>query len=635
MSGSESQVARLADGDQDAVVRPRMLARFTLIGIALALALAGSIFLVRVIWSPDLSGVFSWLTAAGWGWIGAPFAALGAMPQGAAVAGFSILCFCALIAGLPGMLLSFDVRTQSAQVPGRTLLTDQARLDQEIASMSVSFLQARFFAQCLAEPADRFVRITESVESGTRTIRDTISFTVSTRRLPDGSYVVPVLLCSRGRLENGLRFHGKGGERASSLTHLQATAFSLLAVRELIRAAGGLALALYESGGDESLQSKVRALLCANSDGDVELYKSILALDTRKERSRLLDAAAAIVFVLAQQYPICTAVDVVNPRAAEEPLKAAGWTWRRRRTAVRPLPEQNSVAPHIRIGVDRIVVPTLKRYSANPPGALARIERFRRDVIHLARVLLGVSPHSIDHPTTQAARTSAYHLAVRGSEGTYLAQQELRRAINGGSLTRAQHRSLQYAMYPRRGQRTAHLYVRHPTNTDHRRDPALLGFDELSYACKFYERMPGSLATALVACASALIISATIAAAALYVPPASDAPVAEVSGLLQILLAFPFALTATSSFRRGGALWDGDLGARTVTAITVGVLVASLVISTIGPMLGSREVVVMLWTAILVVAGCTTIGSLFAWVTRAFTQARFTRRADPASWGTV
>ncbi|MEO2131178.1 MAG: hypothetical protein ABGX78_08075 [Microbacterium sp.] len=578
---SDKDAASTSDRiDARVIQRPRVLLRsFLGAGGVAALVLSGYLFL-RLVPDPDLADVGGKLA-----WLAAPLSISAGWPP----AVVAVSAWMTLLAGIACVVaygvISWWVRTRFVKAPDRRMTVSEDLLELSLlAPMSIE--QAIVFAECLRFPWVHFERITEAAEYGTRTIRVSSSFSLSSRQLGEEVHALPLLLVSRGRLEHGLRITSESGARISSLANAQASAYAIRAVRTLIRAAGRRAFKAYmdSSPGCPSLDDRTVAVLTAvdlppRYAEPNQIADAIGELPLPKARRHLAHAAAVIVLYLAEQYPVCV------------PVKA--------------MPDRGQPT---RVTVERVVIPEVTNYSFEPTRLLGKLEATRKRYVQWVRNVVGVPPDTLDYPTALAARTASYHLTVRGPNDTYLAHQELRDlADEGRSLSRSTLADLSYAMNRRLGQRTGHLYVRNGR-----------AFGDLLYSCKFYERMPGSMSTAFVGAVSTTLVAAAIAFYSLY-------STGELSGFLQILLAFPLALTATSSFRQGAPFWGGDLGARTATVVTVAVLAASLWASILADIVshGSQAV---LWASILVVSACNTLVCLISWVSRASTQHRFLNR---------
>lgn len=568
---------------QAVVERPRLFLRVCVAAVGVFMIAVSQFLAVRALLDPALTNL-----EPGFAWLAWPLTMTATWPSSfvwsAAAITFAIGAGCIVLYGW----LSWWVRTRLVDAPHGLATDADDELRIEKFTESVTLEQAFVFFECLKFPRSHFARISESVEYGSRAFRVTTSFAIAPDGLGSETHAVPVLLVSRGTQELGLRFVGRGADRVSSLPSAYAAAYAAGAVRSLIRAAGRSALREYQARSVVcgSVEDRVVEILRSTECGDgrsaaVELAAKIESLSARRRLKPLLVAAAAVVLHLAEQYAVCVPMDAGS--AGEGQL--------------------------VRLTMERAVLPEITGFSFDAVTALGKIEALRKRAVDWMRNVVGVPPHTIDYPAVLAARTSSYHLSVRGPEGTYLAHQELRDGADfGRSLSKGELAKRSYAMAPRLGQRTGHLYAR-----------SSRGFDSILYSCKFYERMPGSMSTAFVGAASTFVVAAAIAVYSLY---ARQDP----SGFLQILLAFPLALTATSSFRQGAPFWGGDLGARSATVITVLVLTACLWASTLSGWVSHSSQAVM-WASILVVSLCNTVVTLVSWISRASTQHRFLQRS--------
>lgn len=502
---------------------------------------------------------------------------------------FPITLWTAVIAAFVGFasvaasaVISVWVSTRLVSAPNHGLEIDMDLLTHEEARTEINQRQAFVFWQALHDPGARFSRISETVEQGTRSFRVSTSFAVETGDLGPDLHALPIAFFKRGRLEHGLSF--SNGERVSSLSHVKSVAYTSAVVERFVRLAGRRAFSAYRSEGHgcPSLKARVTHILASTSPDGADaidtVTDAIAGLPSTPRRREMLYAAATVVAYLAEQYPVCVYVSA-DP---DEPVR--------------------------RLTMERVTFPRVTPYARQVTGIRARLEYFRKRVIDLQRHAFGVVAHTVDYPTKMAERTASYHLNIRGPEGFYLAHQELRDNVNEGrTLSASKLSQLEYAMNQRRGQRTGHLYARNGKR-----------FGDLLYSCAFYERMPGSLSTAFVGAATTTLIAWVLAWSVLHTQN-------EQSGLLQILLAFPLALTATSSSRSGAPFWGGDLRARWTTIITVGVLILALVASTFGTS-WARHDQELFWAWLgVVAAGNAVVCGLF-WIARAMTHHKFLRR---------
>lgn len=569
---------------EQVVQRPMRLRRAILWCVGVLLLLVGGVLTIRAARDPDLTKLDGWVA-----WIGAPLRATEDLPERiatlAAVGSVGVGACLIIVSAI----LTWFVRTRFVQVDGHDLSVDTRLLAMEQARTTITERQALVFWQSLREPALRFSRISESIEQGSRTVRVSTSVSIVTSDLGADLHAVPIALFTRGSMENGLRF--SSGGRVSSLSHLQSVAYASAVVDRLVASAGSKAVRAYESRspGCESLRIRVRRILmCTTAGGspDAETVAQAIAdLPFKRRQQNTLFAAATVVAYLTEQYPVCVHV------------------------------RKEGTDGTARVTMERTALPAVVPFKRpdNPKGKqrvglVKRLETGRKRLVDFLESMFGVPPHTLDYSTRMAQRTASYHLNIRGPEGFYLAHQELRDdADDGRTLTETRLKELQYSMNPRQGQRTGHLYAR-----DGRE------FRNLIYSCGFFERMPGSMSTAFVGAATTTLVALALAWSVLF----SDA---ELTGLLQILLAFPLALTATSSTRSGAPFWGGDLSARCATIATVVILTFSLLASTIGTS-SPREAEVVYWAVLLVASAGNTLLCLVFWTSRAFTHHSFVGR---------
>lgn len=661
------------DLEQSPIPRPRVAARFSTAFVGAALAALGALLLISGLFGGHLIRLHeadsAALVGAPWWLDGSPTAT-----AGRAILGGLFLAWGTILLVIYGVA-SFTVRTRRVIVapPARPVTLSRPAYDEAKRRIRMSPDQAIVFAETLAYPAGRFVRITESVERGGHTIRVTSSFTVATHDLRDEVYAIPLVLSPRGQLEHGVRFMMDGDRRISSLSHAESIAYAASAVRALISASSrtaqraiadsppaGLAVAtpfVYEplvaevSNGSEDKRPLGEAIVAALSSNEPipqaqrdALIARIISLPASSNRQLLLRAAATIIYALSSQYAICVPVS-----GSKRDATPRGF-FRRQPPQVVPLTST-------RVTVERVVVPRPRlrgdaaRYAHRHPRLSAqerrrlrglrgrwsnaqkdsrrrairrwrrmratafwrRAESLRRSLENTISRALGVPRTTIAYPTSLANSTHSYHLNVRGPERSYVSEQELlprEQSDDGRRLSNRILQQLPYSMATRRGQRTAHLYVRSGRT-----------FNDYEFQAKFAERMPGSMSTAFVGAATALVIAGALA----YATLSSASPEAGTFvGLLQILLAFPLALTATSSISTGSPFWGGDLGARVSTMLTVALLAWSLWVSTIA-VAANAATTAALWVPALTIGVVNVLFTSITWLTRVSTSHEFGR----------
>lgn len=578
-------------GDRSPIPRPHVFAR-TLVALFGGVAiLLGGAFATSAIFEPVPSEIPIGIAS-----LGGLYVSMDSMSiEGRRLLAIVLLASGALLLVIYGRT-SFLVRTKLVAVDGRRLPQGLDSIEFEAARSSVSVEHAIVFWEALMRPANRFLRISESAEFGTRTMRVTSTFTIATDDLNPGLHAMPIILSERGSLVHGPRFTASDSGRISSLSHTQSAAFAIECVRKLINGAGPTTADEFVRArvDGESLSDWVCDILSAPQARPKiwvdQVTDEMAMLPHLPGKAEMLASAAAIVRVLRDRYPICVPVVAPHP----------------------PKSGKGTPALPMRVTADRVAIaaPRIR-------GDLRRnFWELLVSLHHRAEIVLngalGIQPPEIAFPTSLATRTSSYHLTLRGPEGTYLSQQELLHANDTGERVAARElRDLPYTMNARYGQRTAHLYVRDGRN-----------FDKYEYSCHYAERMPGSMSTAFVGALTTLVVAGAIAMASVSTPPED---VGATLGLLQILLAFPLALTATSSFTHGAPFWGGDLGARAATIVTVTVLAFSLWVST-AALFASRSTLGLLWAIVLVIAAGNTLFTLVSWFTRAATQRAFLHR---------
>lgn len=619
--------------DESPMPRPHILWRAAVAAAALVCLVAGGVYLANLLFAPAFSGV----AVTQW-----PHSELNAVPPTGRVIIAALLLTYGLVFLAVLAVSNKAVRSTRVQTGPRTLQLSAHALRSAHARTHVTYDEAVVFWQALRYPRERFTRITETAEYGSRTMRISSTFTLSTSDLVQGTYAIPLLQAARGTLLHGVRF-SIGDRRVSSLTHAESIVYVRDAIYRLVEAAGDDVARTFHATS-AAKPARIRQFFARNtvarraptvavrvppvfrleeldaptatpqhkepSDTSVaELVERLIrsAQPTPSDTARYvadrvralnpglpsLEAAADIVLALRRNYPICV------------PINASSGS--------------NDRVDSQRITVDRVDVPERrprgdsKRLQGSLPHRIVGwLEAKREGIERALNQALGVPVTTLVFPLRLAESTDSYHLNLRGPEGHYVSEQEILRRHDlddGGRVPRSELATLSYAMSPRQGQRTAHIYVRSGAKTG-----------RYEYQAKYVERMPGSMATTFVGAVTTLVISAAIALATLTVSADEQA---SSMGLLQILLAFPLALTATSSYSHGSPFWGGDLASRLGTLITVGVLAASLWVST-AAMFADRDDVAAWWALVLTTATVNTLFTLTAWLTRVSIHRSFT-----------
>lgn len=632
----QTQQDRDSHGDAESPMpRPYVLGRAAVAAVAFVCLIVGGVVSANALFQP----VFEGASELVW-----PHSEISKIP----VDGRWVIAVVALAYGVLLLVaLGFSnraVRVARVHTGPRALVLSREALTHAETRTEVSFDQAVVFWQALRYPRQRFTRITETAEYGSRTVRVSTTFTLAASDLGDGLYAIPLLQAARGSLLHGVRFT-KGEQRISSLTHAESVVFVRKVIRRLVEAAGPEAIARFEGtigvdhrSGTKWWQRGVRNRMKSpppravpvphlfeleELDGVVpprraspdtitieDLVERLIrsagptpAPTARYVADRItslnpahpsLAAAADVVLALRRNYPICVPIVTAPDRSGP-------------------------AADSHRITVERVVIPGRRprgdsdrlRGSASH-RVVGWLEAKREAIERALNQALGVPVTTLTFPLRLAESTDSYHLNLRGPEGHYVSEQEILRRHDlddGGRVPRSELAALSYAMSPRQGQRTAHIYIRSGTKPG-----------RYEYQARFAERMPGAMATTFVSAVTTLVISSAIALATLSLTATEQA---SSLGLLQILLAFPLALTATSNYTHGSPFWGGDLASRLATLITVVVLAASLWVST-AAMIVPKDTVATWWSVVLTTAALNTLFTLTAWLTRVSIHRSFT-----------
>lgn len=450
----------------------------------------------------------------------------------------------------------------------------------------ISRHQAFYYAQMVLDPAQYVQRIGETITPATRSYRVTTSYSLTIPpSLRNSPVVIPLFLARKRTLLSRFSVEGASGDRYSTLSQDDAVAHTGAVLRALIETCGTSILNRYKV----SVETKVIAFLCRpepvpSIDGDyVELKSLINSLATGHLRQ--LDIVIRVLRSFKNQYP------VVIIESADLFDKAADHT--------------NGHA-RLRIKATRQAIPHLK------------VKGSRGDRIRdMARLNLGVRPSLICWPISNSLRARSYHLETSGPEGTYLARQAIINSTDSRDSTPMS--GIQYIMQPRYWQRFSHLYVH-----GRREQPPR----PLAYVAKFYERAPGSIASAALSAFAALFLVgiAAVGRTTLRLDVGSD--------LVAVLLAVPAIAGAWAGFG-SGTLFGGSLNSRLS-------LIATMVLSLFAAgfyILGPRpendadfnaywldRAGASLWTMLVLLALLNFVATAASWGLRASVQRHFTDR---------
>lgn len=492
--------------------------------------------------------------------------------------------------------------------------------------VSVDDSQAQFFWEALQYPTRVFARISESVETYTRTTKIHTNYTIN---LPSESSdaIVPLLLVRTGTVVSGLRILDSSADRLSSESQVQSLSYVVAILDYLVAMSGRREVRAYTRGGELSLRTEITALLCrgyVSDDAMMEETPRVLHLldalsELRGSPTRYLDMAVDIVASLYGVYPICVRI---RPKTTTR----AGGTVRcsLERRVLTPVLQRHETPDTIRLlrEIPTRFVTAREWYGTSEALALGisllgagLLDLFTdtvRRVFDFLRRVFGIRSSHVVISLASAALTNSYHLSVSGPEGNYLVRQnivdargrEVDDVIDDAPLYRDRTAAVEPA-----GQRHSNVYL----------TGGLLSWRESYYRAQFFERPPGSTGiAALSALSSALIVWVL---AVRYGPDgigavASTAP-GDPSGVLQILLAFPLLTSAYAFMAPGQSVIGGVLSARVAAGLvglfSVFAVGASMVPELFGP--GSLTVIAGLLSVIAV-------GTLGSWMQRTATYQR-------------
>lgn len=519
----------------------------------------------------------------------------------------------------------FFLHTRTA-TPGdsASLTTDPQALAAALANGTPTSDQVDFFRDMIVDPASWFLRISESIEPYTRSTAVRTTYSV---RVPgtQNTLTIPLHMSRRGHLESGLRITAGPDERVTSLTHVESAAFSIAVVGALVDRAGVTAARKFRSR-TPSLESRVSEVMTSseswgglNEVGQNQRFGVVVAICSeitglKKRSDESLNEAAAMVMALYRNHPICVrkspsatgvvARFTVERRVLVPMLARVSW-----RLIFKELLQPASLAPpglvRYRLLVNALLL--LETFAFRASRFVTRLVRKASDAL---RVLLGVGSSVIAYPLTSATRTSSYHLELRGPEKTYLGQQFFE--SGDGVPVAADELSLMEMMTEQPfGQRHSHIYIRNA-------DEAVAGY---RYVSTFFERTPGSMAVAAVTAFSAFVVTLILALQGMTKSLVNYDP----SGLLQILLAFPFAVAAASSVTGNRTIWGGVIASRVWMSITVLSTLAALLVSTL-PRRFFPFPVDMAWVVILAVLAANLVATAGSWFARVRVETHFISR---------
>lgn len=230
-----TQISRVSgDGDwelsaeESPMPRPHILWRAAVAAMAFVCLVAGGVYVANILFAPAFSG------AAAIEW---PHSELNAVPLPGRVIIAALLLTYGLLFLAVLAASNKAVRSARVQTGPRTLQLSARALHSAEVRTNVTYDEAVVFWQALRYPRERFTRITETAEYGSRTMRISSTFTLATSDLAQGTYAIPLLQAARGSLLHGVRF-SIGDKRVSSLTHAESVVYVRDAIYRLVEAAG-------------------------------------------------------------------------------------------------------------------------------------------------------------------------------------------------------------------------------------------------------------------------------------------------------------------------------------------------------------------------------------------------------------
>lgn len=489
-----------------------------------------------------------------------------------------------------------------------SLTMDHDEVRRRASKLHLSSVEVAFFRNAILDPAIVFARIGENVDRYTRSTAVRTTYTVTK---PKGNYsrlVVPLHYSSRGRLDDGLSLSDHAGTRIPSLTHVETTAYVDAVMRYLVRRAGPLNYRAY-IGGKDPIEKDVLNILASTDSWEDASYGSQQAqffaaarvaqtlISIPALRAGPLQDAAAILLRLYSVYPICAVAGSGSLLSITGEVSRI--TVERRMLIPIGRESWNSVLGQLFVlnGAGLSLWENLW-----PILSFRRSWRFftaaGRHAFDGVRHLIGIQSADVAFPLANAARTTSYHLQLKGPERMYMGQQYLEHP-DGQALSESEAQLIEHVMVPPVGQRHAHLYIRNGG-----------GHGPVSYRARFYERTPGSMAIAMLTSAAAFAVTLVIALNRISHPNGDS------SGLLQILLAFPIAIAAVSGLASNNSIWGGVLASRVSTGVTIGGSLAGLAISTLPYQylpVDSKAA----WIVIIGILAVNLVVSFASWVMRA------------------
>lgn len=440
------------------------------------------------------------------------------------------------------------------------------------------------FAGCIVAPRDFFVRISEHVESYHRSTLVRSVYTVrlyptdsSSEETPESSpsgYVIPLYLPGKGGLTDGLRVFDGGGKRISTIDTRTQNAYAAAALRFLVKFASDTAFRTYMADGRrrEKLVLAVLASTTPSPAGIEAAADVICELDRSVHAADTLQLVVDLMRNLARYRPISVGV-------SREAVDATRWPLTHRFTIERRFVAQIEPAPN---------------------GRLTQRASRQLDGLRLA---LAVRLNRIYFPLDAAYRTDSYHLEVEGAPGTYFARGE----IFEPPLHAGETLAYEAADQERHGQRRSHTYIRR-----------MSGAAGSFYGAQFFERSPGSFASASIASLVSSVLIVTLAAMTLASSPPED----RTPSLIPALLALPIAVSAFLGLDNS-AKRHPSLLSRVIAFVTALLSLSAFVLTLLKD---AYPVWPVVWHLLMWASVSTTLIAFASWCIRLTIETTFARR---------
>ncbi len=538
---------------------------------------------------------------------------LGLLPLGIMAVGLAVFLFweidplwsigiaavAAILSFGPYVYVAYNVYTERTPKtgggrPAASPTETRALMNRLARTMSPNL--ADFYAQMVLDPARHTIRMTDRISPTsraydiTRSMKVVIPSNLAGARIP-----VPLDLISKANLVNRLHVQDPSSSTVSTLSQDATIAHSALVVRRMIeRVCTRAEVRAYI----KTIEPGVVEFLCRNrvvALQDPEFSRTIRRIAHLSEdpwvTQRLL-IVVSYLQVLATHYPL-----VVYMKASTDTVS-----------------EELVAGECVRVTISRLTIPVVGK-------GQSRWDRIRG----WPRRMLGIRPAIITWSLAPAHRTRSYHLECKGPEGSYLARQRIYSDTTDGD---ALLRQLNYKILPRHGQRFSHLYVHDLRPMSQVASSG--GSNSLNYVASFFERPPGSTATAAVSALTAAILITAAANARLW-PHGPDQPGTD---LIAILLALPVVASAWLGFGSTTSVFLGALGARVALLATMACSLGATALYMQGPERVDPNVDWWQqewghwWVGVLVVIWVTFLGAAASWAMRVAAYRFFIRRAD-------